>query len=996
MLPGNTTIFVGGASQMEQLLAPAISDPMIATGNIGLYGHLTGVFDMVVNADMQALTALWAGTAPGVEENGVDTVVAKQTITIKNTTDAAIDVPVGAIVSTASGIGFTVMMDRRPNAHWATGGPLGDGSWGHYVVAPGASIQVTVEANQDGPSGNVIAGAITTIAAVPGAIITASTAKAVALQAGSGTVTLRNTTGSAVVIASSDIVQGTAGVGQAGQYQVGRDPAVPGYQPLNADGSIWQYVVQPGAAITVPIYSIAPAYSASTPNGVIRAILAEDAPAGSITGGVTLPAGLLVTAPSAITPAGPSAPAQAGNFGPLGPGTAGLTDTVQQVLTTDQGFAPSETNVNVDYTQLWTPLDLANWQAEVDALRGHGIMNVAPVWSDNELSDVATSDAFANIRAAALYGGGIALDTPPEFVFNLAAGDPAYIPALEALIKWCTANGLRSSMILSPDGGAGVDPNLLANTQKLVAMLQAAGAMPSQFIVENYSQTAATVGDYFSTTSANALNAVAKWLATVPMVSTASESGLEVAGHAAADDIMTGVQPAETVTGATALRPYWETQIFTQSTATTLTATITIAAAGLGELQASAGGTISDGGRTVTISGAASAVQSALRGISFVPTAGAIGPEILTFSIADARGTIQGTTLLAVDDAAPPALAPPTQLIQLGATESVVVARNGDTVSCGVGNATISALNGATLVHAGAGSLLFLGGSVPSTVIGGSGSATIIGGAGGGVFAGGAAGHNVLAAGGGGTTLTGGGGGDALFGAAGGTDVLVAGLGRESLIGGSANATSIVGGLTAGAVIFTGGATTVTGGAAGGDTVVGGAGPLTMTLHSDAVFAGSGAAKLTCGSAGADSIIGGSGSLAVTGKGANIILVGGVGASSIAAGNGACEVFAGPGAMTLQLGAGPATVIGGSGSTRITEGSGAVLYDIVKGAAGGTESIDGFRPGIDRLALFGYDNGVPSLTTAGGNNTLSLDDGTRITLLGVTDPSHSLAASLMV
>ena len=294
MVQGNTTIFVGGASQMEQLLAPAISDPMIATGNIGLYGHLTGVFDMVVNADMQALSALWAGTAPGVEENGVDTVVAKQTITIKNTTNAAIDVPVGATVSTASGISFTVLMDRRPDADWATGGPLGDGSWGHYVIAPGASITVTVEATQDGPAGNVLAGAITTIAGVPGAVITASTAEAVALQEGSGTVTLRNTTASAVVIASSDIVQGNAEVGEAGQYQVGRDPAVAGYQPLNADGSIWHYVVQPGATITVPIYSVAPAYAASTLNAVIEAMLAEDAPAGSITGGVNLPAGLVV------------------------------------------------------------------------------------------------------------------------------------------------------------------------------------------------------------------------------------------------------------------------------------------------------------------------------------------------------------------------------------------------------------------------------------------------------------------------------------------------------------------------------------------------------------------------------------------------------------------------------------------------------------------------------------------------------------------------------
>ena len=156
-----------------------------------------------------------------------------------------------------------------------------------------------------------------------------------------------------------------------------------------------------------------------------------------------------------------------------------------------------------------------------------------------------------------------------------------------------------------------------------------------------------------------------------------------------------------------------------------------------------------------------------------------------------------------------------------------------------------------------------------------------------------------------------------------------------------------------------------------------------------------GAASLACGTAGADSIIGGSGSVAVTAQGANMIVVGGAGASSIAAGNGACEVFAGPGATTLQLGAGPATVIAGGGSASITEGNGAVLYDIVKGSAGGTDSIDGIRPGIDRLALFGYDGGVASFTTAGGNSVLSLDDGTRITLLGLTDPSHILAASLM-
>ncbi len=550
----NTTIFVGAASQMEQLLDPAITDPMLATGNIGLYGHLSGVYDMVLDGEMQALSQLWSAAAPGVEENGVNPVVAKQLVTISNPTAAPIDVPVGTIVATADGVAFSVLMTRRPSAGWVTGGTLGDGSWGHYVIPAGASLQVSVEATADGPSGNVLSNAITTIDGVAGAEVTASTASTVALEVGAGTVTLRNTTTGDVVISSSDQVQGTAGTGQSGQYQVGRDPTAAGFEALNADGSSWQYVLKAGSQITVPIYSIAPAYAASTGNGVIQAMLAENAAAGSIIGGVNLPAGVVVTGSSAITSAGVTQPSDAASFGILGPGTSNYTDRVQQWMTTQQGFLPSEANVNVDYTQLWTPLDLANWKSQVDLLRSQGVMNVAPVWSDNELSDVATSDAFANIRAAALYGGGLSVDAPPEFVFDLAQGDNAYIPALEALFRWCTANGLRSSMILSPDGGAGNDPNLLANTQKLVAQLQAAGAMPSQFIMENYSQVAAGVGDYFSQ-SANSLNAVSEWLATVPMASTASESNLEVAGQVAGDHIMAEVRPSEAVAGDSALRP---------------------------------------------------------------------------------------------------------------------------------------------------------------------------------------------------------------------------------------------------------------------------------------------------------------------------------------------------------------------------------------------------------------------------------------------------------
>ena len=992
----NTTIFVGAASQMEQMLAPAVSDPMIDTGNIGLYGHLSGVFDLVLNHEMQALTALWAATAPGVEENGTDTVVAKQTLSITNTTDAAIDVPVGTTVSTASGIGFTVLMDRRQDGNWVTGGTLGDGSWGHYAIQPGQTIRVTVEANQDGPSGNVLAGAITAIEGVAGAEITGSTASSVAFGYGSGTVTLHNTTAKAVIITSADIVQGSA---SAGQYAVGRDPSVSGFMALNADGSAYQYVLPPGAQITVPIYSTAQPYGAATDNAIIEAMLAEDAPAGSITGGVSLPAGIIVAASSAITPSGPTSPNQDGTFGPGGPDTGRLTDIDSQPLTTAQGFLPSESNVNVDYSQLWTQLDLANWENVVNVLRSQGVVNVAPIWSDNELSDVTASDAFANIRTAALYGGGLAVDAPPQFINDLSIGDSAYLPALEALFRWCTANGLRSSMILSPDGGVGVDPHLLANTQNLVAELQAAGAMPSQFIMENYSQVAANAGDYFSTTSANSLNAVADWLATVPMTSTASESGLEVAGARSADDIMTGVRPSEAVAGIAPLQPYAETQIFTEQAGTLFSATITCASPGLGILQALAGGSVSAGGSIVTVSGRSSAIQSALRGIQFQPTAGALGNASLELSITDATGTIKGSTVLSVDaPGPPPAPAPPAPTppaaatggaIQLGAGPTVYAAQAGDTIDAGAGPATVTAAGGGVSVNGAAGTLWFTGGTAPSTVVGGSGAVTVVGGAGGGVFSGGSLGGNLLVATGGNTTLTGGGSGDALFGAATGQDVLIAGSGRESLIGGAAS-TRITGGVSMAAVIFTGGDTTVTGGAAGGDTVVGGAGDLTMTMHGDAIFAGGGDTLLTTAATGADSIIGGAGTLTVDGGGSNMIVVGGTGASRIETGNGANEVFAGAGAMTLQEGAGPATVVAGAGTSTIQEGAGTVMLDFVHGAAGGSVTVAGYRPGTDHIALFGYGNAAASVQTSGGNSVLNLTDGTRITLLGVTDPGHIL------
>jgi ELWxxDGT repeat protein len=330
------------------------------------------------------------------------------------------------------------------------------------------------------------------------------------------------------------------------------------------------------------------------------------------------------------------------------------------------------------------------------------------------------------------------------------------------------------------------------------------------------------------------------------------------------------------------------------------------------------------------------------------------------------------------------------RVIHMSPTLVTYAAQDGDTVTGGTGAATVTAGSGSVSMTGGAGSLLFVGGGGFSTVSGGAGAVTTFGGSGGGIFGGGAAGGSVLVAGSGNATLTGGGAGDRLFGS-GGHVVMVAAHGRESLIGGSGS-TTMTGGATAGAVIFTGGNATVTGGVAGGDTVVGGTGSLTMAIHNDALFAGSGNTVVTGGSTGADSVIGGSGGLSVTGHGDNLIVVGGSGAAAIAIGGGASLVFAGSGTMNLNESTGAGSVVFGHGSTNVAEGSGAMTYDVVKGAAGGTDAIGGYRPGIDRIALFGYGGEKPIVQASGSSSVLSLSDGTHITLLGVLHPGTILGA----
>ncbi len=238
------------------------------------------------------------------------------------------------------------------------------------------------------------------------------------------------------------------------------------------------------------------------------------------------------------------------------------------------------------------------------------------------------------------------------------------------------------------------------------------------------------------------------------------------------------------------------------------------------------------------------------------------------------------------------------------------------------------------------------------TVTGGTGSVTVFGGSESGGFQGGSAGHNLLVGGAdlapyaGGhvqtpgqtsgyedppapVTLVGGGDGDLLVSA--GTDngapnVLIAGAGAETLTGS---------GSTARAFFFDG-------------------------TGADILALGSGYSVVTAGS-GAETISGGAGTAAIFAGGGADLILGGTGADYVQAGTGNATLFA---------------------------GAGADLVGAVRGQSGGSLVLSGFRVGTDRLDLQGYGSGrsgIADSQVAGGSTALTLVDGTRITLLGVTN-----------
>jgi serralysin len=302
-----------------------------------------------------------------------------------------------------------------------------------------------------------------------------------------------------------------------------------------------------------------------------------------------------------------------------------------------------------------------------------------------------------------------------------------------------------------------------------------------------------------------------------------------------------------------------------------------------------------------------------------------------------------------------------------------------------------------TQIISGGGPLVATTGTGTATVIGGSGDnllGTLATGGGGTRFIAasgnniivGASGNNVITAGTGanliglgtgdnivysqGTDTVVAGSGHDIIGVASGDDVVFGGAGQMTFINGSGNAT-VVGG-TGSATIFgeTGGGL-YTGGAAGNNVIVAGQGDSTM------FGGGSGSVEYAEGS-GSDMLVAGTG---------DQTLVGGTstGNNTFFAESANALIGGGSGNDVIFAGSGDATVAGGGGNNIFAFNSGldSANTDVL---------IQDFVIGKDLVSLQGYSvaSALASAQISGGGTTLTLQDGSKMTFVGVT---HLTASS---
>jgi fibronectin-binding autotransporter adhesin len=219
-------------------------------------------------------------------------------------------------------------------------------------------------------------------------------------------------------------------------------------------------------------------------------------------------------------------------------------------------------------------------------------------------------------------------------------------------------------------------------------------------------------------------------------------------------------------------------------------------------------------------------------------------------------------------------------------------------------------------------------------------------------------------------------------------DIVVGGGGTIEMFGGTGNGSELWAGSAAQANYWGGAGSAIVIGDAGLLSVQGGAGAVT-------VYGGVGGTIIN-GTAGPSEFIAGEGASTVTAASGNLVWLAGTANDSLVATGGNETVWganslgnnvfqAGDGPCTMSGGLGNDTFLGGTGSAYLLGGGGGDVFSFTNGLAGGADTIGDYNPANDQIDLHGYSGFTNAVV--GGSEVLSLTDGTKITLSGVTSMS---------
>ncbi|QCO07159.1 Ig-like domain-containing protein [Azospirillum argentinense] len=254
-------------------------------------------------------------------------------------------------------------------------------------------------------------------------------------------------------------------------------------------------------------------------------------------------------------------------------------------------------------------------------------------------------------------------------------------------------------------------------------------------------------------------------------------------------------------------------------------------------------------------------------------------------------------------------------------------------------------------------------------------------------------GDDLLHGGGGNDTITSAGGNDTLYGDE-GDDLVHGGEGDDWLFGGSGN--DLIGGGTGDDRGFGGEGDDVLFGEEGDDTLTGNEGNDTLSggAGNDLLFGEAGDDLLygdegddtLSGGAGNDTALGGSGNDLIALGSGNDLGLGGDGNDTLFGEEGDDTLFGGAGDDVLHGGAGNDVLFADGGADTLWGGEGADVFAFGRNS-GGSVVMD-FEVGVDRLAFYeaGIELGavIRSARVEGGNTTLDVGGGNRITILGQT------------